>query len=122
MDIFTERILHAERKQKEKNNSDSSAEKAMTTPPPKCYQCGKFGRIKKYCRNSPTQGEDKRKYRDFKEKANAAEAKHTECSSNSENIGLVVRHAMPSLSGKAAWIVDSGATSHVCNNQSFSRD
>ena len=29
--IVTERILHEERKQKEKNNSDLSAEKAMTT-------------------------------------------------------------------------------------------
>ena len=54
MEIVTERILHAERKQKERSNSDSSAEKAMTTKqqfkrkPPKCHQCGKFGRIKKY--------------------------------------------------------------------------
>ena len=31
MEIVTERIFHAERKQKEENNSDSSAEKAMTT-------------------------------------------------------------------------------------------
>ena len=31
MEIVTERILHEERKQKEKNNSDLSAEKAMTT-------------------------------------------------------------------------------------------
>ena len=70
-------------------------------------------------RSIPIEGEDKRKYRDFREKANAAEAKHTECSSDSENIGLVVQHAMPSLSGKAAWIIDSGAMSHMCNDQSF---
>ena len=31
MEIVTERILHAERKQKEKLNSDTSGEKAMTT-------------------------------------------------------------------------------------------
>ena len=31
MEIVTERILHEERKQKKKNNSDLSAEKAMTT-------------------------------------------------------------------------------------------
>ena len=45
--------------------------------------------------------------------------KDTECSSDSENIGLVVQHAMPSLSGKAAWIIDSEATSHMYNDQSL---
>ena len=44
--------------------------------------------------------------------------KDTECSSDSENIGLVLQHAMPSLSGEAARIVHSGVTSHMCNDQS----
>ena len=35
----------------------------------------------------------------------------------SENIGLVVQlPCMLSLSGKAAWIIDSGATSYMCND------
>ena len=50
---------------------------------------------------------------------NAADVKHTECSSDSENIGLVLQHAMPSLSGQAARIIDSGATSYMCNDQSL---
>ena len=87
--------------------------------PIKCHQCGKFGHIKKNCRYSPTEIDDKRKHRDSKQKANAAGVKNTECSSDSENIGLVVQHAMPSLSGKAAWITDSGVTSHMCNDQSL---
>ena len=40
--------------------------------------------------------------------------KDTECSSDSENIGLVVEHAMTSLSGNAGWIIDSETTSHMC--------
>ena len=78
MEIVTERILHVERKQKEKNNSDLSAEKAMSTKqqfkrkPIKCYQCGKFGHIKKNCRYSPTEVDDKKKHRDSKQKANVA--------------------------------------------------
>ena len=50
---------------------------------------------------------------------NAAGVKDTECSSDSENIGLVVQHPTLSLSGKATWIIDSGATSHICNDQSL---
>ena len=66
MEIVTKKILHKERKQKEKNNSDLSAEKAMTTKQqfkrklPKCHQCRKFGHIKKMCRYSPTEVDDKR--------------------------------------------------------------
>ena len=86
---------------------------------PKCHQCRKFGHINKNYRYSPTEVDDKRKHRDSKQKANAADVKDTECSSDSENIGLVVQHAMPSLSGKAAWITDSGATSHMCNQSLF---
>ena len=126
MEVVTERILHAERKQKEKINFDTSGEKAMTTKQqfnrrgPKCRQCGKFGHIKKNCRSSSsTEANDKRKHQYTKLKANAAEIKHTESNSDSESIGLVVQHAMPSLSGKATWIVDSGATCHMCNNKSL---
>ena len=45
--------------------------------------------------------------------------KSTESSSDSESVGLVVQHAMPSLSRKAAWIIDSGATCHMCNDKSL---
>ena len=127
MEVVTERILYAERKQKEKNDFDLSGGKAMTTKQqfnrkgPKCHQCGKFGHIKKNCysRSSSNEANDKRRHRDFKQKANAAEIKHTESTSGDESIGLVVQHAMPSLSGKAAWIIDSGATCHMCNDQSL---
>ena len=73
IEIVAERILHEERKQKDKNNSDLSAEKAMTTKQqfkrklPKCHQCRKFGHIKKNCRYSPTEVDDKRKHRDSKQ-------------------------------------------------------
>ena len=121
MEIVTERILYAESKQKEKLNSDTSGEKAMTTRQqfnrrgPKCHQCGKYGHIKKNCRSSPTEADDKRKHRDAKQRANAAEIKLT--NSDCESIGLVVQHAMISFSGKAAWIIDSGATCHMCNDE-----
>ena len=68
MEIVTKWILHAERKQKEKINFDTSEEKAMTTKQqfnrkgPKCRQCGKFGHIKKN-RRSSSEVNDKRKHK-----------------------------------------------------------
>ena len=41
-----------------------------------------------------------------------------EGSSDSESVGLV-QHAMPRFSGKAAWIIDLGATCHMCNDKSL---
>ena len=39
-------------------------------------------------------------------------------SSDSESIGLVVRHALSTSAGSHdSWIVDSGATCHMCNDR-----
>ena len=68
MEIVTERLLHKERKIKEKHGSETSdGMKAMFVnrqskgKGPKCYQCGKFGHIKRNCRelNSPELDDDK---------------------------------------------------------------
>ena len=41
-------------------------------------------------------------------------------SSESEGVGLVAYHVL-SVSQQDGWIVDSGATSHMCNDQNFFR-
>ena len=81
---------------------------------PKCHKCGKHGHIKRYCRSTFV---DKSQYK-YKQKANAAESKHVESSSDSESVGLVVQHVMTSYFKKNAWIIDSGATCHMCNDKS----
>ena len=53
-----------------------------------------------------------------KQKASTAESKAVEDSSDSESAGLLIQHAMTSCLGKAAWIIDSGATCHMCNERS----
>ena len=58
MEIVTEQLLHEERKIKEKHGSETSdgTMKAMFVnrqskgKGPKCYHCGKFGHIKRNCR------------------------------------------------------------------------
>ena len=55
MEVATERLLHAERKQKEKSSLYSSGDKAMITRRhfkgrgPQCYYCRKYGHIQKKC-------------------------------------------------------------------------
>ena len=55
MEVVTERLLHEERKLKERVGSDRSREGAMTGKQrskgkePKCHHCGKFGHIRRNC-------------------------------------------------------------------------
>ena len=124
MEIVTERLLHTERKQKEKTGADFSEQKALVNQQqvnmkgPKYHKGGKHGHIKRYCRSTFVDTfVDKSQYK-YKQKANAAESKHVESSSDSESVGLVVQHAMTSHFKKTAWIIDSGATCHMCNDKS----
>ena len=76
MEIVTERLLHTERKQKDKTIADLCEQKALVNQQqvnmkgPKCHKCCKRGHIKRYCRSTFV---DKSQYK-YKEKANAAEA------------------------------------------------
>ena len=51
MEVVTERLLHEERKQKDREGEGKSLEKAMaaTRLKVKCYYCGKRGHIKQNC-------------------------------------------------------------------------
>ncbi len=53
IEVVTERLLHEERKQKERADAGGSSDKALTVERqfrrkgPKCHHCGKFGHIKR---------------------------------------------------------------------------
>ena len=55
MEVVTERLLHEERKLKERVGPERSREGAMTGKQrpkgkgPKCHHCGKFGHIRRNC-------------------------------------------------------------------------
>lgn len=131
MEIVTERLLHEERKiQARENDTQGGEENVMTVrhryrnQGPKCYNCDGIGHIAKYC-------PEKREYKSRRErgstkakkpphKANKAEANRY--SSSDESAGLIAQHALSTTceSGND-WIVDSGATCHMCHDRAIFR-
>ncbi|MHB1946432.1 MAG: reverse transcriptase domain-containing protein, partial [Metallibacterium sp.] len=91
--------------------------------PPVCYNCGKTGHISRYCRaprnNRPKQPENET----------------TMCIYENEDIDDELNEILEEISGdeeideanlsytnKLDWIVDSGATSHMCNDRTAFKD
>ena len=112
MAVVTERLLHEERKQKGREE-DSEVKALMSRKQPKkkgpCYQCGKYGHLKWECSESSG---DQREWRRGDHKAGTV----TDDSSDSDT--FVVGHEAFSVGMKCGWIVDSGATCHMCNYMS----
>ena len=126
MDVVTERILHEERKMKNREDSGNGEvqTKAMAAYRPrnrasiKCFYCGKFGHIQRYCRiRAEDESKAKSEKSDTKQKANKAarKLKNEDSSSCSEGDALVASHAL-SANVASNWIVDSGATCHMCSD------
>ena len=133
MDLVIERLLSEERKMKERVASGIGAGrkdnalianrgKIYTSAKKVCFHCGKPGHFKRSCplmfgssnQDGKKSGRTEEKYK--KEKANNAELKNIETeSSESENDALVAGYAL-SASTASNWIIDSGATSHMCND------
>ena len=127
MELVTERLLHEERKVKGRGD-DASSVKAMTAKQafkkgPKCHHCGKYGHIRRNCRKFAQEkksgSNEGDRTRSVKHQANTAETRQGDSSSSdSENVGLVARHALSASTGRHdSWIVDSGATCHMCNDR-----
>jgi len=124
LEVVIERILHQERKTKEE--ADSTSETAMTSrrvprrPKPKCYNCGKMGHIQRYCR-AKKEGQDKdegQKERKDSQRQRVTVSVDDNSDTDSDDFGLVnATDCVLSVSSECEWIVDSGATSHMCSNK-----
>ena len=121
LEVVTERILHQERKSKDRSEASSSTESAMTSrntvrrKPIRCHHCGELGHIKKYCRNLKAEKEGKK---ERKTKSQKAATTTTQANTDSESSGLIASHALSASSSneQRAWIIDSGATCHMCQD------
>ena len=82
----------------------------------KCYHCGKRGHIKRNCRVRITEEKTTTSGRmEPSQKANGAALRDSSVSDDDED-ALVVSHAL-AANATNHWIVDSGATCHMCNNE-----
>ena len=77
----------------------------------RCFGCGKLGHIRRYCQEH----EEERPQEERKKRAFCAN------DGTREDTLLMVSHALTTIQGndKSVWIVDSGATSHMCNDPSM---
>ncbi len=138
METVTERLFHEERKLKEKDfktSTDSTNEGAMTLKHtrkgPRCHYCGKLGHIQRNCRDMKKEERQTRKLEPeqyhrrpskTRHKANSVETRKQQSSSDDE-VGLVHQHVFSADSENkhlgTRWIIDSGATSHICSDRSL---
>ena len=90
---------------------------------PKCHHCGRFGRIKRECRmlqESPGKNQDNRTTSYFKKKLlrkQKAYAAEEDTDDEGEEIVVLVTEPALSPNRRSNWVVDSGATCYMCNNE-----
>ena len=105
MEVVTERLLHEEQKQTEKDSQEGNSKALFVSRSKKgvvkCYHCGKLGHIKKNCHFL------------FKISQPALNRASVGQQSEGECDALVVEHVFQA-GGMGNWIVDSGATCHMC--------
>ena len=133
MKTIIERLTHEEKKLQDRTKSSSSTDGGALTARhqqrrgPRCHFCKKLGHIQRNCRErersrQSTQFSEKHstEKRKLYHKANSAETcQGDNTDTDSDAAGLVVGHALSTEENprcSRSWIIDSGATSHICND------
>ena len=99
---------------------------------PRCHFCNKFGHIQRNCREREKKlslegrGPGNYQSKSTKHKINSTNARRQLDDTDSDEVGLVVQHVLSTdvvnQQVDTDWIVDSGATCHVCHDRSLFTD
>ena len=113
-EVVTERLLHEEQKSANKQDSTCSAmvsqhNSSKMKKTIKCYNCGKVGHYKKNCRVPIDK--TKRNYR--------SDAKFVNVETTQERNITMFASAFSCNSSKSSWIIDSGASQHMCTDRNL---
>ena len=148
MDVVLEKLLHEERKHKERDESQSdgayTAKNRSRSRGPKCYNCQKLGHIQRNCpertrssfesrssssehsksRSSEQSFKPDKKWKSKRsgQHAHSAKTRVKESDSDDSVVGLVTYQVLSAATvpdEAESWIVDSGATCHLCNDRSM---
>ncbi|KAF2347481.1 Zinc finger CCHC-type [Trinorchestia longiramus] len=115
-EVVTERLLNEERRQRGGPGTSDSSEKLLVSFKRnkkliKCFECGKEGHIKRQCRV----------YEEILKKENRTFQANKAVDARSSATGETTMFTSAFSIGNVdcdSWIVDSGATQHMCNKQS----
>jgi transposase InsO family protein len=132
MATVTERLLHEERKMNEKATGDDdkkalAAKHSYKRGNPRrqviCHYCKKSGHIKRECRKLAAANQRQATSEEAsKPKHSARNAAAKERASSDDEAIMVVNHALAATHSSENWIVDSGATCHMCNDKKMFRE
>ncbi len=123
--IVTERLLHEEKKIKSRVSvPESGSEEALAARSKRfrCHFCHKVGHFKRDCVEfAKVRGQSRSQESTKKAKSGAAfKVTISPEVESDESVGLVVQHALTIGTGcQSRWILDSGATCHMCNRESY---
>ena len=87
-----------------------------------CHYCKKPGHIKRECRKFTAANQRQSNKESSKPKhsaRNAATNERESSSTSDDKATMVVNHALAATRFTQSWIVDSGATCHMCNDKNF---
>ena len=116
MEFVTERLLHEERKEQDKGNSSPREALSVScqTNGPRCFHSGNPKHFRRVCRQLKAENEKSMLHKGSMSGKN--EASVVQHSSESDLHVLVVEQILH-VGAAENWIVDSGATCHMCHNK-----
>ena len=133
LEIVIERLLHEQRKinerceERKERCHDALIGRYQKSSGPVCYNCKKSGHIKRHCKAKMRSGkESPKKNNKIQESITSSDESEEENDYVSDDYGdcealIVINNALSVVpeSSKNKWIIDSGASKHMCNDRTM---